>query len=157
LIVASGFRVAGWVIGVPSVIALLGSTAAWIDLRFNLPPVEGHYLDVEKYGLRGLLENGARTVVKIFEFFGGVALWVLTIAAAASLMMTLFAVLLYVVGRGISQHSTVARVAAILISIVLLLCSLGPMAALQGGWRALACLGPGLSFYMLWVLCFRFA
>ena len=68
LIVARGFGIAGWVIGVPSTLAAiaLGAGALVVGARPAGPPPEP--LSVTTYGLAGLLSNAANGVGGVLSF-----------------------------------------------------------------------------------------
>ncbi len=67
-IVAHSFRVAGCVLGVPSLVALLFLLWTWLSLRPG-PPVHPASTDIGKYGAIALLESGAYGVARIFQVF----------------------------------------------------------------------------------------
>jgi len=69
----------------------------------------------------------------------------------------LFAILLYLTGRGIGHHATWARVIAIMMSAGLAIASCAILTALRRE-QAPAALAPiMLSLYTLWVLIWRFS
>jgi hypothetical protein len=157
LIVATGFRVAGWVLGVPSLVSLLGLGIGSFSL-FQSPPIDpSQDLDIKTYGLIALLARGAEYLGKTLEFLTGMVAWVVAILLILSLVTLLFAVVLYVTGRGIGNHATWARILAILISLGFLVSSVGVLMILRRDLAALACVPIGMSLYMLWALCWRFA
>lgn len=72
-------------------------------------------------------------------------------------MALLFAILLYLTGRGIGHHATWARVIAIMMSAGLAIASCAILTALRRE-QAPAALAPiMLSLYTLWVLIWRFS
>jgi hypothetical protein len=156
LIVAAGFRIVGWLIGVPSLLTLLSLGGSFFVLGQSLPPDPSESLDLKTYGLVALLAQGAEALGKTLYFLAGLALWIVVAAATAALLTLIFAVILYATGRGIGNHATWARIVGGLITVGLLLCSLGLLAALRSDLALLAWLPIGLSLYTLWVLCWRF-
>jgi hypothetical protein len=163
LIVAIEFRIAGLLLGLPSLAALAGLIYTGVDLATTPlpPPDNSEYLDVQTYGLAGALQNGGKGVGailgKLLELLSGAALWVIALLSVVTLLATLFAVLLYVTGRGIGQHAGWARIVAIVLAAGLLLVSIGVLALLRRDLALLAGLPIGLSLYTLWVLGWRFA
>jgi hypothetical protein len=115
------------------------------------------YLDVGTYGLVGLLDNAAHGVGAGLAFLGGVAGWVLGLAAIAALMAAIFAVLLWLVGRGLRAKATWARIVAALLCLALLPNCTAALAILRLGPAIIdAAIIAGL-LYALWVLGWRFA
>ncbi len=155
LIVARGFRVAGWVIGVPSALAAIALGVGAVGLG-GRPPPSSQMLSVGDYGLVGLLSNAATGAAGVLSFLGGVAAWVMGLLAVVAMLAALFAGLLYVVGRGLRASAGWARVLAIALSALLTVNSLVALMLLQGAARlgdmvVLAALG-----YVLWALGWRF-
>jgi hypothetical protein len=154
--VALALRVAGWALGVPSLLSTLGLTVGAFVLRQAPATPASHSLDIRTYGLVGLLENGARGVAKTLEFLISVGTLVVTALAIASLAATLIALILYLAGRGVQHHATWARIVAILIFLGLLAATLGALSVLPRILVPVDCLLIGLSLYSLWVLVWRF-
>jgi hypothetical protein len=155
VIVGRGFRVGGWMLGVPSLAALL---LICTSLFFFRPtPDHSGYLDIGTYGIAGLLANGARGVGKAFEWFGGIATWIEEALAIGLLAAVLFAVMLVFTGRGIAHHSAPARIVALALSAVFLLFWLLVLLSLPRGAMLVPAAGIGASFYAIWVLGWRYA
>jgi hypothetical protein len=153
-IVAWGFRIGGWVLGVPSLVALVTVIAGLFVPR--PAPDKSPDLDVQTYGIAGLLTNGAKGVGKALDGLGGFLSWVewsLAIGLSASLGL---AVVLYFTGRGIARHSTGAGVFGIGLSAIFLLLWLTILMSLpRGGAMAVPAVGMALSLYAIWVLVWR--
>jgi hypothetical protein len=119
-------------------------------------PDKSPYLNVQTYGLVGLLNNGAKGVARMLDGLGGVLSWIewaLAIGLSGSLA---FAVILYFTGRGIARHSTGAGVVGIGLSAIFLLIWLVILMSLQrGGAMAVPAAGIALSLYTIWVLIWR--
>lgn len=129
-IVADGFRAAGFVLGIPSLLTLVALTGLTIFLAATIGCC---------WYLSELTESAG---------FG----------ALASLAAALFAALLYFTGRGIGRHLAWARVVALLVSFVACFASLMLLLAILPNVTALlACVPMGLSVYAYWVLSVRFA
>jgi hypothetical protein len=153
-IVARGFRIGGWVLGVPSLAAL---AAICINLFLLRPaPNKSSDLAIGTYGIAGLLANGARGIGRLFDWLGSIATWIEEALAIGLIGAVLFAVMLYSVSRGIERHSATARIVAFVVSCVFLLFWLALMFFLPREVLALAGLGVGLSLYTIWVLGWRY-
>lgn len=157
LFVALEFRLAGLLLGLPGVIALVVVVRDALFLRSAPPPAASEPLDVGTYGLAGLLSNGAQGVGHALRALNGVATWLLILFAMAMLLVVAFAVLLYVTGQGIGHQAAWARVVALALSVLLALASCALLALLRGELAPFALLPLGLSLYTLWVLIWRFA
>jgi hypothetical protein len=157
LIVAIGFRLTGILLGVASIAALIDLADTALLLRRTPPPETGLPLDIETYGLVGLLHNAARGVGFGLHALAGLLNILVVILAVAAALALLFALLLYLTGRGIGQHATWARIVAILLSLSLALTSCAIMAVMRRDNAAFATLPIGVSLYALWVLIWRFA
>ncbi len=155
-IVANGFRAAGFVLGVPSIAALLFLSWAWISLRPGHPLV-APTTDIGKYGLIALLSSGAYGVGKVFEFFGGATRWVAGMLAVLSFCTTLFSASLFYTGRGLMAHALWARLAGGILTFGLLLLSFAGMMSLPRGGAWISVLFAGLATYAMWVLGWRFS
>ena len=159
LIVATAFRVAGLMMIVASILALvdLGNTAL---VTRNIPPDTSKPLDIGTYGLIALLHNTARGFAWAMRGLIGIANVILIVLAIAAVIILLLGVLVYFTGRGIGLHADWARILATLISAGLALLSSFVMVALINVRRELApfaALPVGFSLYCLWVLIWRFA
>ncbi len=162
-IVSGEFRIAGLLLGVPSTIAFVALIYTVIDLRSTpaLPRDDSQYLDIDKYGLVGLLNNGVKGIGDVIgtpiAFAAGAAMWLIVALAIASLVAALFAVLLYFVGRGVRRRATWARFVGIILTTGFLLISILALTSLRRDLASVAVLPVGLSLYTLWVLGWRFA
>lgn len=152
--VATGFQTAGWILGIPSLIAVLFFGGSAITLKMMTPPDSpgGH----AGPSLVNYLVDGARLLGKVFGFLGAVGQAVFTFIACIALAVLLFGILCYATGRGLLNNAAWARVTAMLISaITLLIATLGILST-----RRI----PGLLFfgpfaaaggYALWALLRR--
>ncbi len=157
LIVATGFRLAGILLGAASIAALADVTNTWLQTR-RMPPVEtGPPLDIKTYGLVGLLGNAARGFGYGLHALAGLLSFILAIVAVVAVLALLVALLLYLTGSGIGQRAIWARIVAIPISIGLAFMSCTIMAFIRRDLAPFAALPTGLSLYALWVLIWRFA
>jgi hypothetical protein len=156
-IVALGFRIAGCVLGIPSLLLLLDLSFTLITLNGRPAPSTSKFLDVTTYGLVGLLTNGAQVVGNLLGGVTEIASWFLVIVAIIALVITIFAVIVYFTGAGIEHHSTWARVLAMFISAGFFVISLLALTILPRGWIPLPCLAIAASSYVLWVLGWKFS
>jgi hypothetical protein len=156
-IVATGFRVAGGLIGIPALLSLLTFGTSLFELGRSAPPGPSENLDIGTYGLVALLADGTEALVRILSFLAGLATWIVVAVAIVSLTTLIVALVLYATGRGIRRHASWARIVAILIAATLLLSSAGSLTVLPEDLALAACLPLGLSLYALWVLFWRFA
>lgn len=155
LIVAAGFRIAGWVIGIPALLASIGLGVGAVLLGGG--PSKTPYLDDAKYGLVGVLTNGVHAVVDVITFIGAMAGLFLAILAVLAVVIALFAVLLYLIGRGLRVAATWARVAGGLVAAISMLNAAIALSLLSGGGEVVdGVVIAGLA-YGLWVLIWRFA
>jgi hypothetical protein len=152
--VASGFQVAGFVLGIPSLLAVLFFGGSAITLRMMTPPDSptGH----AGPSLVNYLVDGARLLGKIFGFIGAVGQTLFTIIACVALVVLLFAVLCFFTGRGLIDNATWARVVAMGISgVTFLIAALGILSTRRV--PGLIFFGPfaAASGYALWALIKR--
>ena len=154
-IVGRGFRIAGWLLGIPSLVMLLVVCASLFLVHPE--PDKSSYLDIGTYGIAGLLANGARGVGQLFAWLGGIAAWIEEAVAIGLVGAILFATVLYFTGRGIDRHSKPARIVGSAIAIVFLLFWLLVLLSLPRAAMLLPSLGLGVSIYAVWVLGWRYA
>jgi hypothetical protein len=157
LIVAGAFRVAGFVVGVPSLLATLGCTVGAILFGAGSAPNHSPYLDTKTYGPTGAMANGAHAIGDIFTFIGTLASAILVVMAIAALAATLFGLLLYVTGRGLKVAAAWARIVAGLVSVLTLANCLIALSALTNDGKVVVGLLVAGLLYALWVLVWRFA
>jgi hypothetical protein len=130
LILVYCFRVVSVVIGIPSLVSTIyfGWGALQIHLLHPgpLPPATGG-----SSALGQLMETGGRLVGGLFQLFGNLGEWFVIVISAASLMMFLFAVVLWFTADGLAEGKVWARVVAVF-------CGLGLLAlvALVGAVRS---------------------
>jgi hypothetical protein len=157
LIIAIGFRLAGVLLGVASIAALADPADTALTMRRTPPPDMGTPLEIKTYGLVGLLSNAARGIGYGLHALARLLDIMLAILAVAAVFALLFAVLLYLTGRGIGHHATWARIIAILIAAGVAFTSCAIMTVLQREQAPFAALPIGGSAYALWVLIWRFS
>ena len=98
------------------------------------------------------INSAATGIGKPLAFLSEAGLWIIGLLAAAALVATLFAVLLYMTGRGIARHARWARIAAIMLATVFLLVSLVALTSLRHDIAPLAGLPIALFLYTIWAL-----
>lgn len=156
-IVAIGFRLTGFLLALPALATLLMVADLASDLHQLPPPNNSPPLDIGTYGFIALISNVARGLGPIVRAIAGVAGWVAIALAVAAFVVLLFAVLLYLTGRGIGQHAAWARIIAIALSCGLALISCAIIVVLRRDLAVSAAAPLALSLYTLWVLIWRFA
>jgi hypothetical protein len=153
-IVGQGFRIGGWLLGVPSLVVLLVICLSLFILHPE--PDKSAYVDVGTYGLAGLLANGAHAVGALFRWLGGIAAWIEKTVAIGLIVLIGFAACLYVTGKGIDRHSRPARIAAFAIAMVFLFFWLLMLLSLSRHAMVLPAVGAAVSLYTIWVLGWRY-
>jgi hypothetical protein len=128
-LVTNGFFATSCLLGVPSLIGFLyfGSNALRLWLM-KPPPI--HAPQSSDTLIRGL-EWGAYAFAKAFSVLGAFGQWVVTLLTLAAAAVLVFSVALFFTARGLQAHHEWARVAAICLSVLVLLPSL--LAALSAG------------------------
>jgi hypothetical protein len=160
-IVARAFGIIGWLLGIPSFLLLLAAGVGYFTLPAKPPPDTSRAVDIQTYGLVGLLQDGAigisHGLSKTFGFLNDVASWAAMVLAIISLVVLLFALILHVTSRGLFRHATWARIAAAIISIALILFFYGMLFVLPRDLLVAPGLFIAAALYTLWVLGWRYA
>jgi hypothetical protein len=125
-------------------------------LRRLAAPDGSHFYDIGTYGLVGLIANGGRLVAKGLGILAGIAGWMSGVLAAAFLAATLYAILLFAVGRGVSQRAAWARVLGGLLSLGFLAIALIAVSSADGAGKLVAVLIASPPLYVLWTLIWRY-
>jgi hypothetical protein len=156
LIVAGGFRFAGVLLGAPALIAALYFGWSAVALSQAPKPGPSQMLDVSTYGLVGLLSNAATGVGAGLSLFNGIVAGIVAMAAVLAILATLFAFLLYLVGRGLKRARGWARAIAFVVAGFGLLVGAGAFLATTDAVRAAVAGVLAVDLYALWVLGWRF-
>lgn len=156
LIVARGFRVAGWILGLPCLALLVMLCIDLVALHQGVPPDSSQPLDVQTYGLIARLSDAMRGLGAMFGVFGAIVGWFMVLLAVVLFVLTLLAIAMVITGRGIQKSATWARVVAILICVGFLVAWLAALAVLPGYWIAIAFIAIGILVYLFWVMIWRF-
>jgi hypothetical protein len=151
-IVADGFRFAGCALGLPSTVALIYLVWARVGLQSRPPPGADGATDIAAYGLVGLLLTGVNFAGKLLGPLGSVLVMLVDMLTVASLIAVAFSAALFLTGRGLGNHSTWARIAGSLFSVVSLAFSVGWLILLRRGPNLAGLLPLSVSVYILWVL-----
>lgn len=158
LIVANGFRVIGFLLGIPSLLVCLWLTWGLIELAWLKPrpdPSGSQAINVRRDGIIGIVVGLATGMGKAFEFAGDVAAFAMRMVDVGAVALTAVGACLFLTGRGLMLHAAWARIAGgIGASGILLISFLALTSLPRGGTFALIPLG--VSIYMLWVLARRF-
>ena len=155
LIVARGFKIAAWVLGLPSLLAALAFGAGAFMAGAG-PPQKAEYLSVSTYGLVGLLSNAATGVGQALSFLNGAAAWVFGLLAVVAVAAVMFSAALYLIGRGLSASAAWARFLGGVLAALLAFNSLVAFLILRGGARVLDAGLFAVFAYVLWVLGWKF-
>jgi hypothetical protein len=156
IIVANAFRAGGVVVGVPSLIVLVVTATTLITSQAVPKPDNSPALDIGKYGLVGLLNNGARIFSRGASVALGLMSWAMMAILGATLVLTLIGLVLFFTGRGLVAHATWARVIAILVSMMALLISFLTFTSAKNPPAMIALVPLGCAGYALWVLARHF-
>lgn len=155
-IVANGFRATGLLLGLLSLVLLfLFGGSLFLAARQPSPP-PSHPLDIHTYGIVGLLQNGAIGLGQGLNFLATLGLWLGVLVAVVSLLVLLFALLLFLVGRGVADRAGWARVVAALLAVIVLLVCGSVLFNLPRDGAAIAGACMLIAFYSLWVLGWRY-
>ena len=154
MIVGWGLRIGGWIVGVPSLAALVMVCAS---LFSPVPAADNSpYLDIGTYGIAGLLANGAHVVGSVCAWLGHLLRWMLEAIAVGLAATLLFAVALSLTGRSVLRHAPAARVAAIVFAGLFLLVWSVALVSLPRSAMAVSAIGVAASLYAIWVLGWRY-
>jgi hypothetical protein len=155
-IVSLGFKVSGLVFGVPAVVGFVLLTAEAIVFRHAAKPDGQHMISVQKYGIAGLLNDAGVGVDRMFGALAGLAAWLFAGLAFAALLFSLWALLLYLVGRGVGRGATWARIVGGVLALGLTLASFLTFTSVPHRWMAAPLPVLALGLYTLWTLIWRF-
>jgi hypothetical protein len=160
LIVSVGTRVIAIVVGLASLTSLVGvvSDAIFFAHARSIPRSEN--LDIGKYGIVGLMQNGANSLGPLAQFMAAAGVWAMVALAILLLVAIVCAAIMYATGLGIAHHATWARIVAILGAFGVL-ALFGPLLLWAFGTQhfALALVVAPLvvaSAYVAWALIWRF-
>lgn len=155
VIVGRGFRVGGWMLGVPSIAGLL---LVCTSLFFaGAKPDNSPYLDVGTYGIAGILANSARGVGKVFGWFGAIATWIEEALALGLVAAILFSLVLYATGKGVARRSAPARAVGLALSASFLVFWLIVLLSLSRSAMLVPAAGVAASVYAIWALGWHYA
>ncbi|MBZ5611087.1 MAG: hypothetical protein LAP38_22725 [Acidobacteriia bacterium] len=155
-IASAVFTWAGALLGLPSLAALL--YFVWALVGLHLTPTGNTGGKPEYNSLVGLLVGGAQLAGKAMKWLTAGAQWAIILLAALSLLLLVFAIVLFAVGRGLHAHHAWARVLGVILASGLLLA--GASSALmfrQSLAVAAASVVAAMSAYVVWALCREFA
>jgi hypothetical protein len=156
LIVAIGFQVVGWVVGLPSFLLALALGAGAIMVGAGPKPEAPHYLSVTHYGIAGLLSNAATGVAGVLAVVNEFAAWVLWVLTVLAFVLTAMAFVIWLVGRGLGADATWARILAALMIAALAGVGLLVIGLLTTKAAIVDAAGLAACAYGLWVLGWRF-
>jgi hypothetical protein len=155
-IVSIGFKVSGVLMGAPAAAGCVALMVAAVQLHQAAKPDGEHLLSVERYGIAGLLTDAGVGLDHMFGFFAGLAGWLATGLAVVALMIALWALLLYLIGRGVGRAALWARIVGGVFALGLALASLLAFTSLPLRLIAVPILPMATALYTLWTLIWRF-
>jgi hypothetical protein len=156
-IMALGFRFAGFLLAMTSLVVLEEAGYSAYVVHNAPPPDNSAPLDIGKYGLVGLLTNGAQVAGRAVHTLSFAAAWVLAAVAIVAFVVFLLAVLIYFTGGGISRQRGWARVVGVLLSLVLALITIPALFVIDRGAIPVVAVPAVLSLYTVWALIWRYA
>jgi hypothetical protein len=155
-IVAMEFRLTGGLLAIVSLVVAVdsGYTAYVVH---NAPPADNSPpLAIGKYGLVGLLTNGAQVAGRALHTLSFAAGWVLAAVAVVAFVLFLIGVLVYFTGGGISRQRGWARVIGTLLSLGLAFITIPALFVINRGAIPVVAVPAVLSLYTLWALVWRY-
>ncbi|HEY1631591.1 MAG TPA: hypothetical protein VGF56_09755 [Rhizomicrobium sp.] len=155
-IVANGFRATGLLLGLLSLILLFMFGGSLFLAAHQQSPPPSHPLDIHIYGIVGLLQNGAIGLGQGLNFLAALGLWLGVLVAVVSLLFLLFALFLFLVGRGVAARTGWARIAAALLAVLVLLVCGSVLFNLTREAATIVGLCMLTALYSLWVLGWRY-
>lgn len=155
-IIAWAFKAAAGLIGIPSAIAGVGLALDAMALHRLAAPDHSHMLSIQKYGLVGLLNNGAVGVNHVLGALSGLAAWALGVLATLAFAALLAAIILFLIGRGLAQGAAWARVVSVLALAVILLVSVEVLFITPHAMILAPALLIAGALYAIWALIWRF-
>ncbi len=155
-IVSIGFKVSGVLIGAPAVAACVALMVAAVQLHQAAKPDGAHLISIQTYGVTALLTDAGVGLDRMFGFLAGLAGWLAAALAVVTLMIALWAGLLYLIGRGVGRAALWARIVGGVFAAGLALTSLIAFANLPPRLIAAPLPAMAIALYTLWTLIWRF-
>lgn len=157
LVVSLEFRIAGAILGLAALAALVALGDLGLSLHRLPPPDESPPLDLGTYGLVALLNNGAQVVGRLLYALASASGWLVAFLAVAAGLVLALAALLYLIGSGLGRQAVWARIVAGILSVAFAVLSAAAVAALRREPAALVpALTLALALHSLWTLVWRF-
>jgi hypothetical protein len=159
LIVANTFRIAGCVLGLPSLLVCLWLTAIWIQTTFLMPKISEAGtpdINIQRDGIVGLLVLGGTMVGKAFQFAASAFTWIAGVVDIAAFALALIGAALFFTGRGLVGHATWARILAGVAAFAIFAVSFLAFTSIRRGPNFIALVPLSAAVYALWVLIRRF-
>jgi hypothetical protein len=147
-VVSLCFRIAGFVLAVPSVAMLVFGIWLWASTPPHATP-DVRYTNVQTYGLIGMLQGGASLLGKAMNSLGAASRFFAEILITLAVFVMALSTSVFLTGRGLVHHAGWARISGFLLAGLVLAGSiLAPRTAIL--------LIPA-SIYVLWVLGWRYS
>jgi hypothetical protein len=162
MIVAWIFRAGGLLFGVPAFIGLIDIVTSLILFSHAARQVhQSHMLDIQKYGIAGMISDGGQLLGGMFMLFVGLGMFIAVLVAIVFVMMIVFALFCFFTGNGIARRAEWARVMGIVLSAICLLFWLTGLHAAQNGDAVITATlitltGAAASAYAIWALGWRY-
>jgi hypothetical protein len=159
LIVSWIFRVGALLVGIPALLMLIDIGLGLFTVTHAVQHApQPQWVDVQKYGLVGLIANGGQIFGGLMIAFATLGLVVAILFAFMLVLAIFFAILFFFTGRGVAGHADWARVMGIVLSA---LCLLIWLAGVKNNTDhmpdlLLACTGVAISAYAIWTLGWRY-
>lgn len=159
LIVSWIFRVGALLVGIPALLLLIDIGVGLFTVTHAIQHApQPQWLDVQKYGIVGLIANGGQIFGGLFIALATLGLVVAILFAFMLALVIFFAVLFFFTGRGVSRHADWARVMGIVLSV---LCLLLWLTGVNNNTDhlpdlMLASTGVAISAYAIWALGWRY-
>jgi hypothetical protein len=162
MIVAWMFRIGALLFGVPALIGLIDIIANLILLERIAPHIQpGQPLDIQKYGIVGMLADGGNLIGLMLSFVAGLGILAAILLATVLTILIAVSSLFFFTGNGVARRADWAKVMGIVLSALCLLFWLGGLHAAQNGdadvtSTIVTATGIAASAYAIWVLGWRY-
>ncbi|HEX3809179.1 MAG TPA: hypothetical protein VHW02_05710 [Rhizomicrobium sp.] len=156
LIVAWGFCIGAFAIGVPGAIDFVHVVQLFNFVTHDLPQ-PGQPLDVQRFGLPGFVSDIWLLFTPIAGLIGGLLILGIVLGAIMCAIWIGFAIFMLLTGRAAILHRDWAKSAGIVLAIVIFFASFSNLQGAYGAWLIMPCIGIAGSLYAIWVLGWRYS
>ena len=156
-LVAQIFHIASLLLGIPSVVLFVYVAWGLVQVHFLRPPRVTPGSPTGNPIIDGLTAV-AMFFAKGFSLFSSAMEWAMTAAVVVLFILSVFAAVLFVIGRGLHSGRAWARVSGVIVAFAPLLASILIMTSIRRPLpMAFGAIGTVLAGYAIWVLGWRFA